>query len=91
MLTLGVQGKERIEGGNAVDLRQGDVQSVGNDLLHLNGQVAVDILSRLHHRHGAALYILILLDDGLQLGFLLRRTRKCNQCFLVWHIGALLW
>ena len=36
-------------------------------------------------------YILILLDDGLQLGFLLRRTRKCNQCFLVWHIGALLW
>ena len=90
MLTLGIQGEQGVERGDAIDLGQGDIQTVGNELLHLNGEVAVDVLSRLHHGHGAALHILILCNDLPELRFLLRRTRKCNQRFLVWHIVTLL-
>ena len=72
VLPLGRQVKHGVEGGHPVDLLQGVSGGVGDHGLHLDGQIAVDLLRLLHDGHQGAGLILQLHDGFLQPFRLLR-------------------
>ena len=88
ILPLGIHGELGVEGGHAVDLRQGDVQPLGHHDLNLLRQVAEDLLGLLEHRHGSPGLPFVGCYDRLEPRFLLRRARVGNDGFAVWHSGG---
>ena len=67
MFSLGLQGELGIEGGNAVDFRQGGAQSIRDHLLNVLRHIAEDVHGFLQAGHHGAALTLVLFDHFLQL------------------------
>ena len=73
---LGGEGKLGIEGGHAVNLFQRNAQALGDLVLNLNGQVAIDLLRLVEGRHHSALFLFQAFNDSVELLRLLGSIMK---------------
>ncbi len=72
-------GRERelgVKGGHAVHLFKRQVHAVCDHDLHFKRQVAIDLLRLLHDMHEHAFVMLVFLNHGLELRFLLSGAMK---------------
>ncbi len=67
ILALRLQGEERIEGDNTVDLSHGDAGFLGYDLLNFQGDVAVLVLDVAEDHHQRSLFADVTIADLIDL------------------------
>ncbi|MPM98653.1 hypothetical protein SDC9_145841 [bioreactor metagenome] len=86
MLAGGIERKLRVKRNHVIDFFQRNAKPFCNSGLHFDRQITVEFLRLLQHRHQGSLHVLVVRNDFVELFFLLLRSAKRNNSFLLSHI-----